>query len=343
LFTLAGLHPDNLHTLRLLAARGPRLADVTKADLASAAWSQDVAELLRRSRGRIAMYTQLAKGLGKSHRGPNVVLVEFDPEVLGALPLDEVEVTLLMERMVEALASAMAKKGFEFGGLAASAESALGSQRHILIQMVGPSLETAIHYRDDEPDPGEEREHKTTIIFHGWIDGPESAADWAKKVLDALPSAASRHSGPPWPGIDLTCPSCGHPDVITSQTIPKFQRCLECGNDSITGAPQQLLSKKGKAEEKLGGIGGGIFASTLPIIGFWIYFTVTGSFPFLIFAITHLLGAAGIGFGGFAFRRALREYATVKTEQMKGGAAFKHPEAVAENQKRIQAMGSLDE
>ena len=58
----------------------------------------------------------------------------------------------------------------------------------------------------------------------------------------------------------------------------------------------------------------------------------------IAFAITHVIGLGGIAAGVVAFQHARGTYAEIKTEQRLGGARFKRPEAVAENQRRIKEI-----
>ena len=83
--------------------------------------------------------------------------------------------------------------------------------------------------------------------------------------------------------------------------------------------------------------GGAIGCSVLLILGFWGYFAATGHWVSWALVLTHVLGIIGVVFGVKANARARAERRQVMGEQASRDAEFTHPEAVAENQRRIRA------
>jgi hypothetical protein len=260
----------------------------------------------------------------------------------------------------EGFAEVLSKSGIESAGLGGfSAEGVLGAGRSLAIfvlkweegvQMgtgnMSLKAEARICYSDDEPDPGEPGKIEKNVAFDQWFSKPSIGAPlpimdvkraWSQDILSHLPDAVRGKRGD-WGGADIVCPCCGHPGLLTDQGS-RLLTCIRCGNDSITGQPEEVLQRATKVQERIGMSVGLIGLGVLPILGFWIYLLFSHNFIFWLFAVCHVLGALGIFFGVLFLRPALVQHRQVKAEQSKFGQQLRFPEAAALNEQRIQAAG----
>jgi hypothetical protein len=135
--------------------------------------------------------------------------------------------------------------------------------------------------------------------FAGYeFDEIESA--WARELITKLPAAFHSAAAPPWAGIGITCPNCGHPDVLTEREIPAIRRCGRCGHDALTGDPESVLQKARQISdaEREAGVLGTLFNRKA--------------------------------------RQALRD--ELAAERAAAASKFRYPEAVAENRQRIEEL-----
>jgi hypothetical protein len=207
--------------------------------------------------------------------------------------------------------------------------------------------ETKVQFIDDDVGPSEQERAKIVFLekcFESPLGGDALARQvysaWAAQVCERPPQSFLKAAAVAWAGIDVTCPACGHPHVITDHDLPRFKACMRCGNDAVTGQPEQGIKVAEPAGERTGGAAGLVVLSLLPIAGVWLWHFGAGAAAWWAHLAAHSLGAAGLFWAmqGSLVGRRTQSAAPQPADRRE---TLAHPEAVEQNQRSLAAAGAL--
>ncbi len=315
LLTLEGLSAENLESLKLLAEGAKHLSEVTAADLLPEAWPSCQKKAAQRAADRVAILCRLAKGLGKDRHEANRVTVWLvTPAGEG---YDGGATESIRQQFGEALATRA--KHYEVVHVDQPPTNSTTHGRRCLTVLIQRWLlqtkqwsdgsitaTTKVCYVDDEPEPGEQVKFEKTLAYERQFSSFTSADDlaqaWAKSVLGSLPASFHATEGT-WAGIDITCPRCGHLNLITDRYATRSHPCTRCGDDAITGQSADL-QKKAKQVGK----------------------AAPGGFSLL--------------FSSKARDKQREVQAALAAEQAASTASLKYPDKAAENERKIKAKAA---